>query len=82
MSRAAGKGKAVLDALGLSADSSKACFNNHPGNEEEAVQAGLTKWVEGQGKQPPTWGVLLAAMEREGTMSQHIGGLKKDLGLS
>ena len=81
VSRAAGKGKAVLDALCLSADTINACFINNPLNEE-AVQAGVTAWVEGQGTQPPTWGTLLAAMETAGVGQMHILDLKEKLGLS
>ena len=82
VSRAAGKGEAVLDALCLGADTINACLINNPLNEEAAVQAGLTAWVEGQGTQPPTWRTLFAAMEMARVGQKHILALKKDLGLS
>ena len=82
VSKAAGKGEAVLDALCLGADTINACFINNPRSEEAAVQAGLTAWVEGRGTQPPTWETLLAAMETAGVGQMHILDLKKKLGLS
>ena len=77
VSRAEGKGEAVLDALCLGADTINACFINNPRSEEAAVQAGLTAWVEGRGTQPPTWETLLAAMETAGVGQMHILDLKK-----
>ena len=62
---AANKGRAVLEGVELSAQTIEACFNSHPLNEEEAVQAGLTQWSGGQGRQPPTWEVLIEAMEMQ-----------------
>ena len=51
--QAATKGRAVLEGVGLDSDTIKACFSN--ASEEEAVQDGLIKWKDGQGRQPPTW---------------------------
>ena len=37
----AGKGRAVLEGVGLAPETVRACYGRHPGNEEEAVQEGL-----------------------------------------
>ena len=73
---AASKGRAVLEGVGLSAETIEACFNSHPLNEEEAVQAGLTQWSGGQGRQPPTWQVLLGAMTYAQIAQEHVQELK------
>ena len=78
--RAAGKGRAVLEGVWLDAATIEACFRNNPQDVEEAVQAGLTKWVEGKGRQPPTWGGLVEAMEYAEIESKHIEALKASLG--
>ena len=78
---AASKGRAVLEGVGLSAETIEACFNSHPLNEEEAVQAGLTQWSGGQGLQPPTWEVLIEAMEYAQIAEKHETALKEKLGL-
>ena len=78
---AASKGRAVLEGLWLDAPAIEACFINNPQNVEAAVQAGLTKWVGGKGCQPPTWGVLVEAMEYAEIDSKHIQDLKASLGL-
>ena len=82
MSRnAASKGRAVLEGVGLKAPSIQASFN--PKNDEEgAVQDGLIKWRGGhEGFQPPTWGVLIEAIEYAQIDQQAIDGLKNKLGL-
>ena len=79
--KAAGEGRAVLEGVGLNSETIAACFNSHPLNEEEAVQAGLTKWCGGRGKKPPTWQVLFAAMEYAQIAEQHVHDLKKETGL-
>ena len=56
-----------------------ASFNNT--SEEAAVQDGLIKWKDGQGHQPPTWEVLISAMEYAELAQQHIKVLRKELGL-
>ena len=58
------------------------CFNAHPYNEEEAVQEGLTYWIEGAGFQPPTWKVLLDSMNYAGLAQRHIDNLQADLGVT
>ena len=77
--KAAIKGRPVLEGVGLSAETIEACFSSHPLNEEEAVQAGLTKWSGGQGLQPPTWEVLIEAMEYAQIAQRHIKGLKENV---
>ena len=64
---------AVLDALGVSADMITACFIGNPRNEE-AVQTGLTKWLDGQGKQRPTWGFFLQPWIKKGLWSRTLMG--------
>ena len=79
---AAGKGRAVLEGVGLKSATINACFTSNPQNEEEAVQLGLTKWIGGQGRQPLTWAVLLEAMDYAQIAQQDVEGLEKKLGLS
>ena len=79
--RAAEKGRAVLEGVGLDAPTIAACYTAHPQKEEEAVQEGLTRWCGGKGLQPPTWEVLAHAMDYAEIAKQDIQGLKKDLGL-
>ena len=79
--KAAGKGRAVLEGVGLDSETIEACFKSHPETEEEAVQAGLVKWCGGQGKKPPTWQMLFAAMEYAQIAQQHVHELKKETGL-
>ena len=74
--RAAGKGRAVLEGVGLDTPTIAACFTAHPLNEEGAVQEGLTKWCGGKGFQPPTWGVLVEAIEYASIAQQDIEALK------
>ena len=78
--RAGGKGRAVLEGLGLDLYTIEACFRSNPLDEEEAVQAGLIRWKDGQGL-PPTWSVLFEAMDYAGIGPQHIQSLKATLGL-
>ena len=76
--KAAGKGRALLEGVGLDSDTIEACFRSNPLDEQGAVQAGLIKWKDGQGH-PPTWKVLFEAMEYAEVAQQHIDGLKADL---
>ena len=78
--KAAGKANAVLEGVGLDRAAIDACFSAHPLNAEEAVQAGLTMWKEGQGTQPPTWKLLIEAMEYAHISQQDIAALKRKLG--
>ena len=80
---AAGKARAVLEGVGLETSTIDACFSAHSSNDEEIVQAGLVKWRDGQGnKQPPTWEVLISAMEYAEVAQQHMKELKEKLALS
>ena len=82
MSRtSAGKGRAVLEGVGLKAAQITACFKAHAKDEEEGLQTGLTEWSGGQGRQPPTWKVLLEAMSYARVEQRYILDLKTDLGL-
>ena len=78
--KAANKGIAVLEGVGLDAPTIAACFSAYP-KDEEAVQEGLTKWRGGKGFQPPTWGVLIDAIEYAQIEQQAIHDLKNKLGL-
>ena len=77
--RAADKGRAVLEGVGLDAPTIQTCFEDHPQKVESTVQTGLTKWSEGQGLQPPTWQVLLGAMQYAEIAQQDIQDLKMAL---
>ena len=77
--RAADKGRAVLEGVGLETSTIQTCFEDHVRNVEETVQTGLTKWSGGQGLQPPTWKVLLEAMSYAEIAQLHIEDLKTDL---
>ena len=75
---AAGNGKAILEGVRLASNTIEACFQSNPLDEEGAVQAGLIRWKDGQGR-PPTWEVLIDAMQYAGVAQQHIDGLKAAL---
>ena len=79
--KAAGKADAVLEGVGLDVTTIKACISAHPLNDEEIVQEGLTKWCGGKGTQPPTWNVLIAAMDYAEIPQLDIRDLKTSLGL-
>ena len=75
--RSAGKGKAILEGVGLESDAIEACFQSNPLKEEEAVQAGLIRWKDSQIQNfPPSWGVLIDAMDYAEIAQEHIDGLK------
>ena len=76
--KAADKGRAVLEGVGLDAPTIQTCFEDHPQNMEEAVHSGLTKWSGGQGL-PHTWEVLLHSMEYAGIAQQDLQNLKMAL---
>ena len=79
-SKAAAKGRAVLEGVGLDSSTIENCFLNNPSNCEEAVQDGLSKWknrpIRGF---PPTWKVLVEAMQIAGVAQRHIDDLKAKL---
>ena len=66
--KAPGKGRALLEGLGLDRPQIDGCFSKHPLNEVEAVQDGLQRWI---GDKDPTWGDLLKAMEYASIGVQH-----------
>ena len=78
--KAARKAKAVLEGLGLDQNTIDACISAHPLNDEEIVQDGLIRWLGGKGTQPPTWNVLIAAMDYAEIAQQDIAALKQKLG--
>ena len=72
----------LLGELGLDQETIRACIHNHFHEQEEAVQDGLIRWKEGQGKkQPPAWKVLVEAMDFAGIDQSNIRDLKKELGV-
>ena len=77
--KSAGKGRAVLEGIGLVPETIEACYSSHPWKEEHAVQDGLIKWAEGHHGYSPTWRVLLDAMEYAGVGQQHCQGLREEL---
>ena len=79
MSRnAAGKGRAVLEGVGLTTEAIGMCFGMAPYTEEEAVQSGLIKWRDG-GEIVPTWALLIEAMEYAEIGKHRICALKQAL---
>ena len=77
--KAAGKAKAVLEGLGCELSTIDQCISANPLNDEEIVQDGLTRWLRGAGTQPPTWGVLIAAMKYAKIDQQDIEDLQRSL---
>ena len=78
MSRqACGKGRALLEALGLTSAQIAKYYGMYPLNEEESVQDGLQVWIGGDIN--TTWRGLLEAMETAGIAIQQRDGLKKEL---
>ena len=75
----AGKGRAVLEGVGLAPETIRACYGRHPLEEEEAVQDGLIKWAEGHHGYSRTWSVVLNAMEYAGVAQHHCQGLREEL---
>ena len=78
---AAGRGRALLEGLGLFVSRIHMCFRGHPNDEEAAVQQGLTYWIDGEGIQA-TWAALLEAMKYAELAERHIQSLKADLGIT
>ena len=75
---AAGKGRAILEGLGLPAGTREMCFVNNPSNVEEAIQYGLLQWKNGHGYNP-TWEVLLKAMAYAEVAVQNVEKLKNEI---
>ena len=76
--RAAGKGKSILEWLGLTSQEIKLCYQNNPLNEEEAIQDGLEKWRETHGDHC-TWQAVIEAMKFAGIAQQHCSELVEEL---
>ena len=74
----AGKGKAILECVGLTREQIQLCYQSNPRNEEEAIQDGLKKWQETQGDNC-TWQDLLEAMTFAGISEQHCSQLVQEL---
>ena len=74
----AGKGKAILECVGLTRAQIQLCYQNNPLNEEEAIQDGLHKWSETHGDHC-TWQVLLDAMKFACISQQHRRELVQEL---
>ena len=74
----AGKGKAILEWVGLSPQEIKLCYQSNPSSEEEAIQDGLIKWWETGGDRC-TWQVLLDAMKFAHITQQHCTELVEEL---
>ena len=77
---AAGKGRAVLEGVGLDSSTIEACFRSNPLDDEGAVQAGLIKWKDSSRQVfPSKWNILIGAMKYAGVAKQHIADLKAEL---
>ena len=76
--QAAGKGRAVLEGVGLLSEVIDMCYVDHPHSEEEAVQAGLIIWRNGGGDRP-TWRVLMDAIVYAQIGTQHLSALEEEL---
>ena len=72
-----GKGRALLEVLGLTTAQIAQCYSMHPLNEEESVQDGLQVWIKGG--RNTNWGDLLRAMGTAGIAIQQCDGLKVEL---
>ena len=78
MSRQAyGKGRALLEALGLTRAQINKYYGMYPLNEEESVQDGLQAWIDGEIN--ATWIDLLEAMKTAGISIQQCVKLRKEL---
>ena len=75
--QAYGKGRALLEALGLTKAQIAKYYGMYPLNEEEAVQDGLQAWIGGSLES--SWSDLLEAMETAGIDIQQREGLKEEL---
>ena len=71
-------GRAILETLGLPYETIEACYGRYPQNEEEAVQAGLQKWLD-RGGEHCTWKALVCAMRFAGIGVHHRKMLTQEL---
>ena len=76
--QAAGKGRAVLEGVGLLSEVIDMCYVDHHRSEEEAVQAGLIIWRRGGGDSP-TWGVLIDSMKYAQIDVHQLKALEEEL---
>ena len=75
--KAIGRGRVLLEGVGLSSKAIAMCYSSHH-DEEEAVQSGLMRWRDGEGASP-TWAVLLEAMDYAELGVQHITALQQEV---
>ena len=75
--QAYGKGKALLESLGLTRAQIAKYYGMYPLNEEESVQDGLLAWIGGDIN--ANWRDLLEAMKTAEIAIQQRDGLKKEL---
>ena len=73
-----GKGRAILEWVGLSPEVINQCYRIPGFDEEEAIQQGLHRWRETCGD-CCTWQVLLGAMQFAGIAQQHCTELVEEL---
>ena len=72
-----GKGRAILEWVGLDPAAIEQCYGTPGLDEEEVIQKGLHKWRETHGD--CTWQVLLDAMQFAGIAQQHCTELVEEL---
>ena len=72
-----GKGRAILEWVGLDPAAIEQCYGTPGLDEEEAIQKGLHKWRETCGD--CTWQVLLDAIQFAGIAQQHCTELVEEL---
>ena len=72
-----GKGRALLESLGLTRAQIAKYYSMYPLNEEESVQDGLQAWIGGDIN--ATWRDLLEAMKTAEIAIQQRDGLEKEL---
>ena len=73
-----GRGRAILEWLGLTPEVIDQCYGTPGLDEEAAVQKGLHKWRETRGD-CCTWQVLVRAMLFAGIAQQHCTELVEEL---
>ena len=75
---AIGRGRAVLEWVGLAPEVIDQCYGSSTLDEEAAIQKGLLRWRETHGDRC-TWQVLLEAMKFAGIAQQHCSELVEEL---
>lgn len=71
-------GRALLEGVGLTPEEIDNCFVDNK-RQEDAIQAGLTKWANGLSFKRCTWEVLIQAMKYARIGTHHIEALKYEL---